>query len=110
MYKTYQIQKNIGKATGRYFRWIIRTKGGDFLDFRCRCCIKLYATPHPNQATPHPTQLRRTILSYAAHWPRYFAPLLSYAAPCWPTPHSTELRPIELRRILLGYALHSLYL
>ncbi len=73
-----------------------------------------WAKSHPNcamsydrtyWAKPHPTDLRRTLLSYAAHcWdtPHPTAlrrTLLSYTAPCWATP-----RPTELRRILLSYA------
>ncbi len=45
-----------------------------------------------NWATPYPTELRRTVLSYAA-------PLLSYAATYWSTQH-----PTELRRNLPSYA------
>ncbi len=48
--------------------------------------------PSLQQADALPPELRRTLLSYAAHW-------LRYAAPYWTTPH-----PTELRRTLLIYA------
>jgi hypothetical protein len=86
---------------GKNFYWVpCRELNSDLLTGSRRTTNR--ATPHLIWATPHPSELRRT--------------LLSYAAPFWAALHPTELRwtllnytprPTELSRILSNVTSHS---